>query len=707
MRRHVLGVLASVVLISVACGGGDDDAGPGAGAAGQAGASGSAGSGGATPKGAGAIFSVLSDVEAYGAGCSVDGQTLDGECFSSFFDHPFPSDFRRDKDGMIRTKGYPNPLSLVSIKNYIDVADRLTKGFSPQGSGFLRFYVPLDPASLPKSPKDTLSPSSSVQLIDVDPASPERGQRRLVDVYFREAPGVYWQPDTLAFHPVFGFPLRRATRYALVVTSAAKSKSGAPLTRPPELDQVLGLAEASGPAAALAADWAGAIAETGVAKEDIVHLTVFTTDDPTEELYRVRDFVKESYPAPTAKDWKVGKKSATSIEFTGNYGPSPDFQKGKIPFQNLGDGGAFSFAGDGTPKVEREFDLRFSLTVPDAAKCPMPAAGYPIVLYAHGTGGDYESYRDDGTADALAEQCLASMGIDQIFHGTRPGAPTGPDAEMAIQLLFFNFENPVAARTNGRQAAIDEVQRARLFTESHLKVPASVSPTGADIELDGSKLMFFGHSQGGLNGPLYLACDDSARGGVLSGSGSVISITLLEKTKPSPSVAAVVRSTFLGLKPPEYEELNTFHPAISLAQGIVDALDPIHYVGDLVRHPREGFAPKSIYQTEGVNPDFSGDNYTPPHAIEVQATATGLPLQTPIVHPVLEMSYAPGFDPVTIPPGGLSGNLAGGQASGVLAQWAPQGTDGHFVVFHGAARTQAAAFCKNLADDPKGRVPAP
>jgi hypothetical protein len=127
------------------------------------------------------------------------------------------------------------------------------------------------------------------------------------------------------------------------------------------------------------------------------------------------------------------------------------------------------------------------------------------VLYAHGTGGDYRSFIDDGTATALAGQCLASMGVDQIFHGTRPGAPTGPNAEARIQTLFFNFENPLAARTNPRQSGVDEAARARLFTASGATtiVPASVSKEGTEIRFDGSKLAFFGHSQGGLNGPLF------------------------------------------------------------------------------------------------------------------------------------------------------------------------------------------------------------
>ncbi|MCS6898606.1 MAG: hypothetical protein RMJ98_13055, partial [Myxococcales bacterium] len=131
-------------------------------------------------------------------------------------------------------------------------------------------------------------------------------------------------------------------------------------------------------------------------------------------------------------------------------------------------------------------------------------------------------------------------------------------------------------------------------------------------------------------------------------------------------------------------------------------------VGHLIREPRPGFAPKSIYQTEGVNPDGSGDNYTPPRSMEVQAVATGLPLMEPVVRAIPEMTLR-GLTPVSIPAEGLSGNLAGGKASGVLAQWSPtDGSDGHFVVFHVAkARAQAARFCRNLADDPVGRIPAP
>lgn len=385
-----------------------------------------------------------------------------------------------------------------------------------------------------------------------------------------------------------------------------------------------------------------------------------------------------------------------------------------MPFVDFGDGGGFTFDQDGKPVVQSTFDMRFSLAVPKETACPMPADGYPIVLYAHGTGGDYRSAiaESHGATSILPGLCVAVMGVDQIFHGTQPGAPdpNDPNADGIIQLLFFNFANPIAARTNGRQSAIDTTVQARLFTNepTRLTVPAAVSRTAKDIVFDGKRLVFFGHSQGGVNGPLFFAADDQARGGVLSGTGAQITVALLEKTKPSPSVAGAVKS-LLGLNSSEYaDELNIFHPMINLAQTLVDAVDPLVYMRNIIRQPRAGYARKSIYLTEGIGPDGEGDNYTPPHGIEIASVVLGLPRQLPGVREIPYASWA-GLGGVTVPAGGLAGNLFGGEASGVVAQFPPvSGSDGHFVVFDvPTARKQAAYFLRNLIDDAKGKVPFP
>ncbi len=89
------------------------------------------------------------------------------------------------------------------------------------------------------------------------------------------------------------------------------------------------------------------------------------------------------------------------------------------------------------------------------------------------------------------------------------------------------------------------------------------------------------------------------------------------------------------------------------------------------------------------------------------STALGLPRELPGVRPIDADAWG-GIQDIQVPSGGLSGNLAGGNASGVLGQFPPApNSDGHFVVFDvPACQKQAADFIRNLADDPKGRVPA-
>ncbi|MBL8741160.1 MAG: hypothetical protein JNK04_08705 [Myxococcales bacterium] len=625
----------------------------------------------------------------------------------TFFDQPFPSDARK-VDGHVRVSGWPNPKAVPILAQYIDFIDGRLTGFSPVAAGFLRFSSPLDPASLPDA-ASSLSPEASVQLIDVDPDSPEYGQRRPIYVTFRKEAGVYWQPNTLSFMPVPGFPMRPSTRYALVVTDAAVGEGNKKILQNSTLKALLGLASApDGATSDAQAAFAPAVAElsgVGIDVERVVHFTAFTTDDPTEELRKAAESIEAQIEAPTADAgaWKLLFEGTSFDEYEGSYGPLPNFQEGTLPFEQFGDGGGFLLDESGVPQVVDTYEARFSLAVPKAEDCPMPPNGYPIVMYAHGTTGDYRSYVFDGTARALALRCIASMGVDQILHGTRPGAP---DDDISKQVLFFNFNNIEAARTNVRQSGLDEVQRARLFTESDMRLPASVSLSGTEVRFDASKLMFFGHSQGSLNGPLFLASSAAPRGAVFSGASGVMQITLLEKTKPEPSVANLVKTIFLQLLQDEQDEVSLLYPPIALAQTIVDPVDPMNYARLIALEPEFG-APKSVYMTEGVGPDGQGDSYAPPRGCEALAMAMGLPLMSPVVHPFTDAVAGTPVE-VTVGADGLSGNIAGGAATGILAQWQPDGGDGHFVVFDiDAAKDQAAGFLRNLADDPVGRVPAP
>src|SRR5258708_8024153 len=118
-----------------------------------------------------------------------------------------------------------------------------------------------------------------------------------------------------------------------------------------------------------------------------------------------------------------------------------------------------------------------ALTVP---KGVMPAGGWPLVVYAHGTGGSFRSHVTEGVAKRLAsvddgaggKVNIAVLGIDQVETGPRRGASTdSPDN------LFYNFANPGAARGNTLQGAADQLSLFAYVTGFDLA--ATASPTAA------------------------------------------------------------------------------------------------------------------------------------------------------------------------------------------------------------------------------------
>lgn len=623
---------------------------------------------------------------------TIDGWSTLAE--DSFFDHPWPSDTRRAQDGTIVLEGFPNPFDLELIDDYLGALDGRLHGFSPVAAGYLRFTVPLDVSTLPASVPESVAANSSVKLIDT---SAELGALHPVAVKFRAEAGAYLPSNVLSFAAAFGQPLLPNNSYVLVVDHSVRDTAGRPLEPDPELAELMragGLDQN---------DVAHALALNDIDLEQVVHLTMFTTSDPTREAFALRDATRQVAPEPAVDpdSWSAHEQASGLYDvYEGSYGPSPDYQTGTPPFETVADGGFISYDGQGLPIVQREFDLRFALAVPDASNCPEPAAGYPVVLVAHGTGGNYRSPIGPSVeAGMFAAECLATLSIDQIFHGERPGNDF-PSAD----LLYFNLRNPLAARTNGAQSAIDFVQLARLVTQQRLSVPASVSRPGPAIELDPDRVLFFGHSQGGLNGPLFLAMDDQVRGGVMSAAAAILTIGLQDKRAPLDF--SVLVPGLLGLDPFMQNEFDDFHPALSLAQLIGDPSDGIHYARHIVDHPRSGFAAKSVFMTEGVRFDGSGDSYAPPRGIEALAAAVGLPTRSPTRHDSPFASWL-GLAPLMVPAGGLSGNLAGGQASGALAQYDPDlAADGHFVAYQvPAARADIVAFLRALADAPAGAVP--
>src|SRR5690606_32243067 len=96
------------------------------------------------------------------------------------------------------------------------------------------------------------------------------------------------------------------------------------------------------------------------------------------------------------------------------------------------------------------------------------------------------------------------------------------------------------------------------FVRESLKVPAAVSPSGEDVCFDPERIMFFGHSHGGLSGAIAAAFEPSVQAWLLSGGGGGLAITIMER-KDVFDISALVELTLAFA---DGERLSELHPAM-------------------------------------------------------------------------------------------------------------------------------------------------
>ena len=411
----------------------------------------------------------------------------------------------------------------------------------------------------------------------------------------------------------------------------------------------------------------------------VVSAAVFTTEHATFVGPALRKGVFGT-PAPVAADVMPGSNPDFHL-WTGTY-TAPNFQTGTPPY--LDGGGEIQVGTDGTAIVQRTEPMRFALAVPNGMK---PLTGWPICIYAHGTGGDWQSFIDDGTAYRLTQQGIAVISTDQVLHG--PRVPGGTDPGIA----FFNFANPLAGRDNSLQGAADA------WSQMRLALGLGFSDGGAGtVTMDPARLYFFGHSQGGLTGPAFIAFEPTVSGAVLSGTGGLLYLSMLYKTAPIDFGGLVATLT-------RDQPMDEDNPSIALAQMWIERADGANYARYMVRDPQLGpdgvtrMPAKNIFQTEGFT-----DTYAPNPAIEAFATALGGDLvQLPDTKDVPGLTLR-GRVVAQAP---ITNNDNG--ATAVLAQYKQRvGSDGHFVVFDiASAQKQSSDFLGTLAANGTATVVAP
>ena len=575
---------------------------------------------------------------------------------SDLYDMPFPSDLRRSVDGHLDLSGFPNPNDLKMVNDYVEYAEEKLDGFGLTPSIAFRLDGPINPFTLTAT-IESRQADSAVQIINVDPSSPEYGKRTAVQTHWwGNEEAVYVRPHTLTLQPVFGTPLLAGTTYAALVTRAIRDETDRRITQHPLIDEAL--SQNSGALADVLeplTDWLAVEGDLNPA--NIAAASVFTTGNPTGELRSIRQYLKNEHTEPVALATMVSteQKHSEYVIYEGFY-QAPNFQSGEKPYD---EGGEILFDNDGKPIIGEIEQLRFAVSVPDA---PMPTDGWPIVIYGHGTGGDYRSFLSGKVypvARELAKEGYAVISTDQPLHGIRF------DGDIDLDVYSFNYINPRAGISNFRQSAIDVMSMVRLI-KNDFHIASSVSTNGEQIDFDDAHISYFGHSHGALSGTMVAALETDILGYILSAAGGGLSYTLVLRKEPF-DIKAFISAT-LGIANPN--ELTIAHPVMALAQNLADRTDPLTYA-PLFRNPGDGRPPVNMFLTEGTL-----DVQTPAVTSDNLAAAARIPIlkdniKESIAHTLL------GMEPVKSP---VVGNWKNdhGLATAVLARF---DEDDHFAIF--------------------------
>jgi pimeloyl-ACP methyl ester carboxylesterase len=547
-----------------------------------------------------------------------------------FYRLPFPNDVRRG-DGFIDLTDHPRPpanLLPEAAARFVEAAGSVD-GFATNPVVYFRFSHAIEAGNLSLN---------TLRLVDITKGSPEYGQKVSIAWGPAERPSRYICPHWLALHRPLGSPLRPGTTYAALVSTAVHAKSGAAFDRSPDLEVMLDAQQPKDPDLARAWDIYAplraylASAASDIPSDQLLNAAVFTTQRPTELMPKLRAAV-EADRAPAISDLTLcsgttkspcedatgrGACHAENSDFAEIHGQIalPMFQSGTAPYENPQDGGDIALAANGDPELQGHAKVCFALSVP---KNNAPAAGYPLLIVGHGTGGAFsDPMGDDGTSKWAAHTATPSavLSIDLPAHGSRRGASTRPPED-----LFFNLLNPAAARGNTLQGSADLIS---LTLFAAVGIPQADSPTSKAITFDPTRVVLYGHSQGATHAALMLAYESRVKAAVLSGIGGHVATSLRLKQKPV-DIGSVLPYALFDADNKGDLVGGDVNPVLALIQGYFEAADPINYARLMYQEPANS-APNGhdVFMTYGLF-----DNYCPETTQVAYALAGGVSAASP------------------------------------------------------------------------------
>ncbi len=546
---------------------------------------------------------------------------MDLSLSSGFYAAPFPGEHRRREDGTVDVAQFPNPRRNDYASSLIALAAQ-RDGFGLTSAVYFQLTASPNVMRLP-SVAESVTRDARVFLVAAQSMPGEVQPSRVpIEVTFQSNGGPFGAPNMLVVRPVQGFVLQPSTLYAAVIMRSVRDTMDRPLDPAPALRALVEGQRVDALSAGALDSYRRALDSLrtqGVTLSDIAGLTVFRTGDPTAEFQRFRTHAIAQTPVAPADRFRRTELFDTFCVYE-SVVEMPVYQRGEPPYAAAG--GEWTTDMRGTPIVQRRERARVLLTVP---RRPMPAAGYPVVVFSRtGAGGDRalveRGVRGVNGGPALAPGTGPALEFARAgWAGISPDGPHGGVRNITRsdeQLLVFNFGNLGALRDNVRQSALELVLLAHALPS--IRVDASDCPGAAtDARFDTSSLAIMGHSMGASIAPLAAAFEPRFRAMLLSGAGASWTENVVHKLRPlavRPLAEALVGYTGTG------RMLRGDDPILNVLQWAGETSDAQVFNRYVIDQPPEG-QPRHVLMMQGIV-----DRYIMPPIANAGSLSLGLDL---------------------------------------------------------------------------------
>lgn len=475
---------------------------------------------------------------------------------------PYPDDFFLVEDAATETglrHAYPvpdGPTDLETIYTALLAEANQIDGFSPIGHMVVEVSAPLDPASLPSTPAESLDPFASVALFDLSPTSASFGARVPFRLELRNADATSAGLVSHSMLIVPSIPLEPKGRYGLVVTRRAQGDPGRPLD--PSAFFAAALAPPGGgehPALTRTRELAdevlqvAALASPPIPRDDVAfaaRISVRSTDSIQDDIQVIKRHVLAAPPP------------AVTIDFASPTAVVPDANvhvealvRGTWSAPRWRNGPTLARDAAGQPVQTGSDEVCFRLALPAAAL----DGPVPVVIYQHGNPGEAETEVVRNARNFLAQAGYAVVGFTDVLNRevAPPATPAGP-ACLAFETAPEDDEGRITNQvvdivvgllSNQRisdhwtQTLADQLAFVRMVEGlADLDILPLGNPDGVP-DLDTSRLLYHGISEGGNNGQAFVAYAPEVRAAALMVGGARLMEVLIHQQA----------ATFLGTLP--------------------------------------------------------------------------------------------------------------------------------------------------------------